>query len=251
MLNTKNCVLRRSEVSENINRRPLSKLTSTRIQLLCGPLTALFLLSFLPASLNLPPISPTLGPDAVAQHYRGHYREFRAGVAFVLLSAVLYPFHAIGASTVLSRIPKVNPVLVMAQTGAGVAVGVTIMTSGVLFGTITFRLDRDPPLIQLISDLAWLYFTLMGAIFVLQNMLIGFLIRSDSRERPALPSWLAWAHWSTPVTCVGIWVTHCVHRGPVAWNGSLSFWSSTTGFLVQTILNTVLFWIAAGDLEDV
>ncbi|PLB51450.1 integral membrane protein [Aspergillus steynii IBT 23096] len=251
MLNLKQVLLRESEISSSTQRHPLSKITATRAQLLCWPVSTLFLLAILPASVNLPPVNPVLGPRAVAQHYRDHYQGFRAGVAFVHLSAVFYPFYAIAVSTVLSHIPNVNPVLVMAQAAAGIAIGVTFMTLGVLFGTITFRLDRDPPLIQLISDLAWLYFTLLSAMLIVQNILVGILIHSDCRQRPILPVWLAWAHWSTPVGCIGIWVTHCFQRGPFAWNGGLSFWSPVVGYIAQALVNTVLFWIAAGEIEEV
>ncbi|RDA92480.1 hypothetical protein CP533_6448 [Ophiocordyceps camponoti-saundersi (nom. inval.)] len=227
-----------------------STITTTRLQILCWPISILFLLIILPASGNLPPVSPSLTPDQLAQHYRDHHHGFRAGVVFVLLSAVVYPFYGIGVSNILSRIPGVNMVMVMVQAATGVVVGVMFMTAGILFGATTFRLDRDPVSIQLISDIAWLYFTMLVPILMIQELFISSLILSDRRQKPIVPRWFAWANGVLPLGWFGGWGAHCVLNGPMAWNGAITFWLTSASYFVQVILCVVFFWIAAGELED-
>ncbi|RCI10086.1 hypothetical protein L249_8494 [Ophiocordyceps polyrhachis-furcata BCC 54312] len=241
MFRTKQPILRHNAVST---------MTATRLQILCWPISMLLLLLILPASGNLPPVSPSLTPELLARHYRDNHDGFRAGVVFVCLSAIVYPFYGIGVGNVLSRAPGVNPVMIMAQTAAGVVVGMVFMTSGILFGAITFRLDRDPVLIQLLSDLAWLFFTMMVPILTLQEVLIGWLIRSDRREKPMVPRWLAWANGILPVGWFASWGSHCVQNGPFAWDGALTFWFTSACYMLQLVVNVVFFWKAAGQVDD-
>ncbi|RDA87842.1 hypothetical protein CP532_2957 [Ophiocordyceps camponoti-leonardi (nom. inval.)] len=229
---------------------PTSTINTIRLQILCWPISMILLLLILPASRNLPPVSPSLTPESLAQHYRDNHHGFRAGVVFVFLSAMVYPFYGIGVSNVLSRIPGANPVMVMAQTAAGVVIGMIFMTSGILFSVITFRPDRDPVLIQLMSDMAWLFFTMMVPVLTLQELFIASLIRSDRREKPIVPRWLAWANGILPMGWFASWGSHCVQTGPFAWNGALAFWFTSACYFLQLILDMVYFWKAAGRVDE-
>lgn len=247
MLGLKQAILRRSESDASVMALPLSRFTTTRLQILCWPLSIFFLLIILPSSGNSPPVSPSMAPEPLAQHYRDNYVGFRIGVVFVLLSAIAYPFYGIGVSNILIQIPGVSLVMVMVQAAAGVVVGLMFMTAGILFGTITFRLDRDPALVQLLSDIAWLYFTMLIPMLIFQDLIIGSLIRADHRRRPIVPRWLAWINELLPLGWFGVWGTHCVQSGPFAWNGAITFWLTVASYGVHIVANTVLFWIAAGE----
>ncbi|KAJ5986378.1 hypothetical protein N7451_010743 [Penicillium sp. IBT 35674x] len=137
----------------------------------------------------------------------------------------------------------------MTQAAGAVVVGGTFMTAGILFALIALRLDRDPKLTQLLSDLAWLYFTMLVPTLYFQDLLIGAIIRSDSRERPIVPRWLAWANEILPLGWFGAWGTFCVLDGPFAWNGFITFWLTVAAYGVHLTLNTIFFWVAAGEVD--
>lgn len=147
------------------------------------------------------------------------------------------------------RSTKAMPLLITTQAAAGVTVGVTFMTCGILFATVTFRLDRDPQLIQVLSDLAWLYFTMLIPMLILQVLLVAQVIRSDRRVRPVVPSWLALTNEFLPFGWFGVLGTHCLHHGPFPWSGGITFWLTAATYFVHMTLGTAFFWIAAGEIE--
>jgi hypothetical protein len=137
----------------------------------------------------------------------------------------------------------------MTQAAAGVVCGLSFMNCGIFFAVITFRLDRDAAVTQALSDLAWLYLTLLVPMLVFQDLLVGMLVRGDRRERPVVPTWLGWANWVLPIGWFGAWGSHCVHNGPFAWDGAITFWLTVVFYLVQITLNTVYLWVAAGECD--
>jgi hypothetical protein len=93
---------------------------------------------------------------------------------------------------------------------------------GISLAVITFRLDRDTSLTQILSDLACLYFTVVIPMLIFQDLLIGILVQADRRERPIVPWWLGWATWVLPMGWFGVSGTYCVHDGPIAWTGDIT-----------------------------
>ncbi|PYH79568.1 integral membrane protein [Aspergillus uvarum CBS 121591] len=227
---------------------PLYNLTSIRLELLCWPVSLICLVLVLPMSNNLPPISPSVEPAALARHYAAHEDGFRAGVVLTLLSGANYPFYGIGVSNILVRIPGVNPVMVMTQAAAGVVVGACFMFCGIFLAPISFRPDRDPALIQLLSDLGWLFYMLFLPVMYVQDFLITSLIFSDRRPIPLVPRWLAWVNCVLPLGWFGGFGVHFVHSGPFAWNGAISFWLASASYAVQIATNLPVLWIAAGKI---
>lgn len=136
-----------------------------------------------------------------------------------------------------------------AQAAAGIAAGQAFMNAGVFFALVGFRLDREAAITQALSDLAWLYFTLVVPVLLLQDLLVGALVRADTRGH--VPTWFGWANWVLPVGWFGAWASFWLKEGPFAWNGGgVAFWFTTGVYLVQIVLNLVCFWVAAGRLSD-
>lgn len=139
--------------------------------------------------------------------------------------------------------------MVATQAAVGVAVGLVFMISGILFATVTFR-ERDAALMQALSDLAWLFFTMMVPTLTLQGLMTAMIIWEDCRDRPVFPRGLAVAHLVLPVGWFGAWGTHFVHDGAFAWDGGITFWLTTVSYFIYMALDVFCFWVAAGECES-
>src|SRR5581483_8241777 len=86
------------------------------------------------------------------------------------------------------------------------------------------RPDRDPQLLVLLNDLAWITFTAPVGMIVAQNLCLALAVWLDRGPRPIFPRWvapfsLAVALAITPSAGAAVFRT-----GPLAWNGFVSFW---------------------------
>ncbi|KAJ6124589.1 hypothetical protein N7471_011906 [Penicillium samsonianum] len=231
---------------------PVSDRTINRLAIFCGPIGQLCFVLFLPAGLMLPPISPSLSPEETANHYRKNEAGMKAGATIMLLSGIFWPIFCAGVNRQLARIPNINPTLLWAQLAAGSLGAVSMMLPAIFFAATVYRLDRDPVLTQLLSDLAWFCFALLFPPFVAQDMAISCAILSDTRSKPLLPRWLAYTTTGLTLTLYPALGVHCVQNGPIAWNGAVGFWLGAAGFGIQVglLVSSLLKAVATPDNDD-
>jgi hypothetical protein len=107
----------------------------------------------------------------------------------------------------------------------GIAGGATLFAIADIFWLIAaFRPDRNPQLILLLNDMAWLIFTAPVGMVVVANLCLALAIFLDARAEPIFPRWVAYFNIATavamtPAACAVIFAT-----GPLAWDGAVSFW---------------------------
>ncbi len=101
---------------------------------------------------------------------------------------------------------------------------VPFVLTAMLWATAAYRVDRAAETIVMLNDMAWFSFVMVAPPVMIQLIVIGIAIISDSSERPLYPRWLAylsfWAALSLicdPLACI-------FKTGPFAWNGLLVFW---------------------------
>ena len=101
---------------------------------------------------------------------------------------------------------------------------------GFAFVAATFRPDRDPDLIVMLYD--WCLLSYVGSLgcFVTQNMVLALAIFLDRND--VLPKWLAYMSIWMIVTELLAAPVFVFKSGPLAWNGSISFWLGTVVFVV-------------------
>lgn len=235
----------------NMKHRPSDR-TINRFAIFCGPIAQLCFVLFLPASLMLPPISPSLSPEETANHYRKNEAGMKAGATIMLLSGIFWPLFCAGVNRQLTRIPNLNPTLLWAQMAGGSLGGVSMMLPAIFFAATVYRLERDPILTQLLSDLSWFCFALLFPPFVAQDLAISWAILSDARSKPLFPHWLAYTTSGLTLTLYPALGVHCVHHGAVAWNGALGFWLGAAGFGIQVglLVSFLLKAVARPDYDD-
>jgi hypothetical protein len=223
---------------------------SARTQLLClwtAPVFgAILLLAFAVFPGFFPPMSPNMSGHDVAEFYRQHTAAIRFSmVAFNLFGVLLVPFFAVVVAQ-MRRMATPSQVLGFCYLTA-VASGATLFALADIFWLVAgFRPERNPDLIQLLNDIAWITFVAPVGMLVVQNLCLGLAVYLDARDRPILPRWVApfnvlvAAAW-LPAACAAV-----VRSGPLAWDGILSFWLRWSALAVYV---AVMFIVLRGAVE--
>jgi hypothetical protein len=199
-----------------------------KTQLLClwtVPAMGLFLLvAFLMFPGFVPPMSPTMSAQQVAAFYREHASEVRFSmVTFNIFGIMLLPFYSV-IVVQIQRMATPSKVLGYCYLTAATSGATVFAMADIMWLLAAFRPDRNPELVQLLNDMAWMIFVApVGMIFV-QNLCLAFAVFLDSRERPILPRWVAPFSLVIAACIAPAAGASMVTTGPFAWNGAVSFW---------------------------
>lgn len=204
--------------------------TLDKLAILCGPIAQFLFFIFLPASMQLPPISPSFTPEVTAAHYRRNETGMKGGICLMLMTGAFWPIFCAGVNRQLSKIPGISQTALWGQLGSGVLGSISMMIPSYFFSAVIYRLDRDPILTQMLSDLAWFVYAMGFPVFMGQDLMVSYAILSDKRPEPLIPHWVAWAMSGLTLTLYPALGVHCVKSGAVAWNGALGFWLGAVGF---------------------
>jgi hypothetical protein len=184
----------------------------------------LFTLGWWVIASYVPPMLPTLTAEEVSSFYQSNTGAIRFGLMLTMISAALTAPWVAVIAVQMKRIEGDFPVLTYAQLVAG-AVGIIILlVPPMIWTAAAFRPDRDPELIRLLNDLAWLMFIMTFSPAFIQNLVIGLAIFSDKNETLVFPRWLGYFNiWVAILFIPGGLITF-FKTGPFAWNGLLAFW---------------------------
>jgi hypothetical protein len=194
-----------------------------------------------------PPMSPNMSATQVAAFYAHHTARIRASmVIFNLCSVMLLPFFMVIVHQ-MKRMATPTPVLAYCYLSAATT-GATLFAIADLFWLIAaFRPDRDPQLILLLNDLAWITFTAPVGMVVAASLCLALAIYLDAQSKPILPRWVG--HFSIAVAVVtapSAWAA-VAHSGPLAWNGLVSFWLRIAAFAAFLVVMFVVLQAAIRD----
>ena len=172
------------------------------------------------------PMSPTMSAEQVAAFYRDPDT-----LARVRYSMIVFNWFSVGLIPLLTllvmqtkRMAHRTPILAYSLLGCA-AGGPTLFLLANLFWLLAaFRPERDPALIQLFNDMAWITFTSQVGFLIGQCVILALAIYLDRQPRPVFKTWvahfnLAIAAAFAPAAFVGLTL-----QGPLAWDGLLSFW---------------------------
>jgi len=165
---------------------------SATTQLWCawgGPVLAvLWIGGFWLLSGFMPPSSPALSAEQVAQIYRAEPNPIRAGILItVSAGALLGPFFAL-VSVHMRRIEQSRPVLAYTQLILAALIIVDMVVPLSVVQVAAFRPERSAETVQLANDTAWLMFVGIVCTAVLRFLVIGVGILLD-RTEPVFPRW--------------------------------------------------------------
>jgi hypothetical protein len=122
------------------------------------------------------------------------------------------------------RMAHRTPILSYALLGCSAGGPSLFLVANLFWLLAAFRPERDPELIQLFNDLAWVAFVSQVGFLIGQSVFLALAIYLDRQPRPVFKTWVA--HFNlliaaalAPASFVGLALV-----GPMAWDGLLSFW---------------------------
>ncbi len=214
-----------------------NNITAQTISLWITPISAAaFLIAFVAFPGFRPPMSPNMTALQVAAFFASHTTMIRVSmIIYDLFGIMLVPFFML-IVVQMKRMAAPSHVFAYSYLSA-VATGATLFAVADLFWLIAaFRPDRNPDLIQLLNDMAWIVFTAPVGMFIAANICLALAIYLDPHPHPIFSRWighfnLAVAALVTPAACSAV-----IRTGPLAWNGFVSFWLRIGTFGIYLIV---------------
>jgi len=171
-----------------------------------------------------PPMSPTTPADQVAAFYAENTAWIRASqVTFNLCGIMILPFFMVIVMQ-MKRMKTQSHVFAYCYLTAIVSGATTFALSNIFFLVAAFRPERNPELILLLNDLAWIIFIAPVGMVVAKFVLLGLAVYFDDGPDPVFPRWVGHYSMATAVAMIPAACAAVVHTGPLAWDGLLSFW---------------------------
>ncbi|MGV9797714.1 hypothetical protein ACWDTP_06600 [Mycobacterium sp. NPDC003449] len=207
---------------------------NTRAQWVSLWLTPFFagimLIAFLAFPGFFPPMSPQLSADAVAAFYADNAAMIRFSmITFNLCAIMLIPFFMV-IVVQMKRMATPSHVLAYSYIGAASTGATMFAIADIMWLVAAFRPDRDPQLVQLLNDLAWLIFIAPVGMFVVQNLCLALAIYLDAGRPPVFGRWVAAFAILTAAAMTPAVFAVVFRTGPLAWDGAISFWLRLSAF---------------------
>ncbi|MFI5720661.1 hypothetical protein [Nocardia sp. NPDC051750] len=212
-----------------------------RIGIWTGPVAGVILLiAFLAFPGFFPPISPHMPAEQVAAFYADNQALIRFSmITFNLCGIMLIPFFMVIVAQ-LKRMATQSHVFAYCYLTATVSGATIFALADIFYLVAAFRPDRDPELILLLNDMAWIVFIAPVGILVAQNLLLAVAIYFDDGPRPVFPRWVAHYAVGTAIAMAPATAAAVVTSGPLAWDGAISFWLRNGAFAAFIV---VLFFV--------
>jgi len=173
------------------------------------------------------PMSPALTADEVAAFYRDP-----DNLARIRYSMILFNWFSVGLVPILAliamhmrRMAHRTPILSYSFLGCVAGAPTLFLLANLFWLLAAYRPERDPALIQMFNDMAWVTFTSQVGFLVGQGVFLALAIYLDRQARPVFRPWvghfnLAVAAALLPAAFVGLGLEY----EALAWNGLLAFW---------------------------
>lgn len=209
----------------------------------CGPLAIILsLIGWVWAGMLPFPLGPGNTAEEVARFYAGGNHvtmgiiisSVALGLVIPLVAAIAY---------VMWRFEK-QPVLTLIQLVAGTVTCVCLLLPMLIMAIAGFRPDRNPELMVLINDIAWLLFITPIAPFIIQNIVIG--AATLSHPNSLFPRWLGFVNLFVGFSFSFDILAYVFKAGPLSWNGLLIFWLALTTYSIWLIaMGVVVIQVAS------
>lgn len=201
---------------------------------------AVFVLGWFLIACFLPPHLPSSTAQEIADIYFKNGTQIRAGMMFSMMATGFYAPWVAVLYIVLKRIEGDEaPVMAITQIVSGTVGLIVFCLPPMIWTAASFRLGRDPELILVLNDLAWLILTTIISPFIIQNLAIGIGILRDTALKPLMPRWLGYFNIWAAIIYVPAVLIPFFQSGPFAWNGILGFWLPASTFFCTIIVMTI------------
>ena len=117
--------------------------------------------------------------------------------------------------------------------------------------TASFRSDRDPQIVQLLNDIAWLQFLGVIAPFYFVVISIIYASLADEDTDPIIPRWVGWFNVFFMLDLIPLSIIFFFKTGPFAWNGLFGFYLPFATFWIWFFVMTYTIRRSLHRLDDV
>ena len=174
----------------------------------------------------LHPMSPTMSAEEVAAFYRDPENLPR-----IRFSMILFNWFCVGLIPILTlivmqirRMAHRTPVFSYCILGCATGGPTLFLIANLFWLLAAFRPERDPALIQLFNDLAWVTFATQVPYLIAQSVILALAIYLDDQTRPVFRPWVAHFNLLVAAALAPAAFTGLALGGPMAWDGLLPFW---------------------------
>lgn len=211
------------------------------VSLWTGPVVgAVLLVAMLAFPAFWPPMSPTLSADEVAAFYSEHTSWIRfSQVTFNLCGILILPFFMV-IVVQMKRMRNQSHVFAYCYLTAVVSGATIFALSNIFFFVAAFRPDRNPELIMVLNDLAWIVFIAPVGMVVAQFVLLALAVYFDDGPDPVFPRWVGHYSLATAAAMIPAAGAAVFQTGPLAWDGLLSFWVRNGAYALFVV---VMFFV--------
>jgi len=194
------------------------------------------------------PLSPTLPAKVVAAFYADPDNLARTRYGMILFNWFgigFLPFYAL-ITVQMERMAHNTEVLaygfLATATSAAALISITIL----FFQVAAFRPDRDPAIVQMINDMAWMTFTVPVSFLMAQAGVLALAIFLDRQPRPIYPRWIGYFNLLVAALLAPCVLASVELTGPFAWDGTWSYWVRIGVYAAWTIVMFVAVMRAMG-----
>jgi hypothetical protein len=184
------------------------------------------------------PMSPTMTADQVAAFYRDP-----ANLPRIRYSMVIFNWFACGMIPFLTlivmqirRMAHQTPIFAYCYLGCVTCGPALFCMADIFWITAAFRPERDPQLILLFNDLAWVTFIGQVGFMVAQCVFLSVAIYLDRQAKPIFKPWVAHFNLLIAAALTPASFTALAMTGPLAWDGLLSFWLRNIAFTLWIVV---------------
>lgn len=193
-----------------------------------------FFIGFWPMAHFMPPLSPSMTGQALADFYLNNSVGIRVGGICITLSAgLLIPFYT-EISIQMARIEGRYGPMSMSQMATAVMAVVPFIPAAGAMCVIAYRPDRDLNSIMLMSDYIWILLFMIAAPAMVQFFIIGYTILTDKSSTPIFPRWMGYFTFWCAVLGIPGNIIVFFYGGPFSWAGLFGYWIPASLFGMWT-----------------
>jgi hypothetical protein len=206
----------------------------------------ILLIAFLAFPGFFPPMSPDMTPDQVAKFYADNAAMVRFSmITFNLCGIMLVPMFMV-IVVQMKRMATQSHVFAYCFLTAAVSGATLFALADIFYLVAAFRPDRNPELVQLLNDMAWMIFIAPVGMVVAQLLLLALAIYFDNGPNPVFPRWVGHYAVATALAMAPAAGAAVFRTGALAWDGVVSFWLRNGAFALFVV---VMFFVLRAALH--
>jgi hypothetical protein len=146
----------------------------------------------------------------------------------------------------MKRMATQSHVFAYCYLTAAVSGATLFALADIFFLVATFRPGRNPELVMLLNDMAWIIFIAPVGALVAMNLILAAAIHFDAGPNPVFPRWVGFYSLATGLAMAPAVGAAIFKSGPLAWDGAVSFWLRNGSFALFVL---VMFFVLRGVLH--